>query len=191
MGGATECETWVPLRELLRASEANNAGAVAFAGMAPVNVDKASLSAQLADDGVAFETDNPVNLLIEPGLLRATQDANQTDNGPYGFVVLEQVGVGPGALRDLAQEMMDATDANTVIIRTPDATAAVSNTLTRAQIEEAQFALIRQTDYAQGIDAFVMETAQPGPVWGGLGLLLVAAVAVIALATRVSVKRHA
>ena len=159
--------------------------------MAPVNVDKASLSAQLADDGVAFETDNPVNLLIEPDLLRATQDANQTENGPYGFVVLEQVGVGPGALRDLAQEMLDATDTNTVIIRTPDATAAVSNTLARAQIEEAQFALIRQPDYAQGIDAFVMETTQPEPMWADFGALIVAAVAVIAFATRASVKRQA
>ncbi|MCZ9293039.1 DUF6676 family protein [Corynebacterium meitnerae] len=157
--------------------------------MAPVNVDKASLSAQLADDGVAFETDNPVNLLIEPDLLRVTQEANQTDNGPFGFIVLEQVGVGPGALRDLAQEMLDETDTNTVIVRTPDATAAVSNTLTRAQIEGAQFALIRQPDYAQGIDAFVAETSQPGPAWAGLGVFFVAVVAVVALATRVSVKR--
>ena len=160
--------------------------------MAPVNVDKASLTAQLADDWVAFETDNPMNLVIEPELLRAVNDASSQEAGPFGYVVLETVGAGPGALRDLAQELLDATQATTVIVRAPDATAAVSNELTRAQIEKAEFALIREPDYALGVDAFAQDVASNGePQWGVIGAIVAVVIAAAALNTRMSVKRHA
>ncbi|PMC65134.1 hypothetical protein CJ203_01555 [Corynebacterium tuscaniense] len=174
----------------LCASNAPAVGALTFWIMAPVNVDKASLTAQLADDSVAFETDNPMNLLIEPDLLRAVNEASTQEGGPFGYVVLETVGAGPGALRDLAQELLEGTNAHTMIVRAPDATAAVSTELTRAQIEKSEFALIRQPDYAQGIDAFVASIADSGePHWGTLGAILAALIVLVAVVTHWTVKR--
>ena len=173
-----------------RASSSISMRALILLTMAPENVDIASLSAQLADDWVAFETDNPVNLVLEPEILRAVNDANAASpETPIGVVVLETIPVGPGALRDLGQELLAQTEADTIIVRAPGSTAAVSHSLTRAEVESAEFALISEPDYAKGVDAFVADAATGGPAWSVVAAVSMAMVVAAAAGTAFSVRK--
>lgn len=146
-----------------------------------------NLAAQLADDGVAFGTENPVNEQLQRDLLSALAEVAPTPTGRAGMIVLEQTGQPAGELRDLAQDVKAMTDFDTVIVRTPAATAAVSDTLTRAQVEKAQYALIVEPDYAAGVRAFGAEADSFAVPWGlvaGVLLLLVASAAALSVAAK-------
>lgn len=145
--------------------------------------DAALLAAQLADDGIAFGTENPANEALGKHLVTALADVASTAVGRTGVVVLEQTGQQAGALRDLAQDVKDMSDFETVIVRTPASTAAVSDNLTRAQVEKAQYALIAEPDYAAGVRAFGSEAENFDVPWG---FVAVAAVAALAVAASVS-----
>ena len=146
-----------------------------------------SLRAQLIDDAVAFDTGNPANLALEADLLGAVADVNAGEAGPagpVGIVVLGQAGQPAGALRDLAQDLKDATATeagfDTVIVRSPAATAAVSDSLTRAQVEKGQYALISEPNYAAGVRAFAAEADAFTIPWALVTAILLVLVAVAA-----------
>ncbi len=134
-----------------------------------------SLRAQLIDDAVAFGTDNPANGALQVDLHGALADIHAGEPGAtgpagrVGVVVLEQTGQPAGQLRDLAQDLKNVTDADaafdTVIVRTPASTAAVSDSLSRAQVEKGQYALIGEPDYAEGLRAFSAEAGGFAVPW--------------------------
>ncbi|WP_297851002.1 DUF6676 family protein [uncultured Corynebacterium sp.] len=151
------------------------------------------LAAQLNDDNVAFGTANPVNDALQTDLLGALDELEAGEIGPTGVVVLETTGQRPGELRDLAQDLQHATGLDTVIVRTPASTAAVSDSLNRAQIEKGQYALIAEPDYAAGVRAFGAEAEGFTVPWGIICILIlvmVVAAAAVSLASSRTQKRN-
>lgn len=164
-----------------RAHRAPEKSTVTLIIMDPSAPDFESLASQLNDDAVAFGTDNPVNAALQEDLLGALSDLEGRTNGSAGMAVLETTGQPAGQLRDLAQDLKDATGLDTVIVRTPASTAAVSGSLTRAQVEQGQYALISEPDYAAGVRAFGEEAAELSVPWLAVicAVVIVAAVAVV------------
>lgn len=156
--------------------------------------DLDALSAQLRDGRVAFGTDNPVNESLAADLTQAMGNMDSTvstDVGEMGVVVLETTPERPGDLRDIAQDLQNATGLDTVVVRTPHSAAAVSNSLSRAEIESGQLAMVAEPDYAVGLEAFAAEADGFAPPWVVVGLVLAAIVAVVALTTFFSVTTQA
>lgn len=147
-------------------------------------LDISSLAAQLGEDGVAFGTDNPVNDIVQRDLKAALIDVASSPAGRSGVVVLEQAGQPAGQLRDLATDVKGLTDLDTVIVRTPASTAAVSDNLSRAQVEKAQYALISEPDYAVGLRAFGEEAGGFAVPWA---LVAIAALLICFVTAAVSV----
>lgn len=145
--------------------------------------DVHGLAEQLADGGVAFGTDNPANVPLRGDLETALADVALTATGRTGVIVLEQTGQPTGQLRDLAQDTQALTDLDTVIVRTPASTAAVSDTLTRAQVEKGQYALISEPEYAAGIRAFGAESEGFSVPWGLVAGTLVVLIGIAAVAS--------
>lgn len=122
---------------------------------APEDVDVEGLATELQQNGVAFGTDNPANAQLEQALTGALQEVGVEADGPMGVVVLEHTPEHLADLRDIAQDIANTSGYDTVIVRTPHAALGVSDTLTRAQIERGQVAMVAQPDYPEGLRAFV------------------------------------
>ncbi|MCQ4627140.1 hypothetical protein KBX17_04855 [Corynebacterium sp. CCUG 65737] len=155
--------------------------------------DLDALSAQLRDGRVAFGTDNPANESLAADLTRAMGNidaAGAADVGDIGVVVLETTPERPGDLRDIAQDLQNVTGLDTVVVRTPNSAAAVSNSLSRAEIESGQLAMVGEPDYAVGLEAFAAEADGFAPPWVVVFLVLAAIVAVVVLMTFFSVVRQ-
>ncbi|MDK8625041.1 DUF6676 family protein [Corynebacterium appendicis] len=168
--------------------------------MDPSAPDFDSLRAQLIDDAVAFGTDNPVNDALQADVLSALSDIRAGEAGAagpagrIGVVVLEQTGQPAGHLRDLAQDLKNATNAeaafDTVIVRTPASTAAVSDSLSRAQVEKGQYALISEPDYAEGVRAFAAAADGFSVPWLLVAVTLVALLIVVAATSSLAAARR-
>lgn len=138
------------------------------------------LTRQLRDNGVGFDHDAPEQL--EAALAEAVADAESELGSEIGLVVMDQTPGSLADLRDLAQDLLYATGDQTVIIRTPQAAIAVSDELTRAQIEVGERAMVAQPDYAEGVRAFFSAANGFAVPWVpfALGVLCVAAVIIAA-----------
>ncbi|WP_257181776.1 Rv1476 family membrane protein [Corynebacterium cystitidis] len=149
------------------------------------NIFLESLSQQLRHDGVAFSSDDPANWILEESLLRAAQTVNHQGFPQLGVVVLEGHELHGAQLRDLAQDLNLATGIDTIIVRAPHATAAVSDTFTRSELEAGQLAMESQADYAAGLLEFssvVQNFSMPWfALFSAIIALLVAAVIFTAL----------
>ena len=109
------------------------------------------LVSQLSSSSVAFGTDNPVNAALDPALEDALAEANLD---PAGMIVLEQTPPVIADLRDLAQDAAAETGLDTVLVRTPQVAVGVSDSLTRAQVERGERAMVAEPDYVAGVHAF-------------------------------------
>lgn len=159
--------------------------------MIPADVDMPSLQAQLLDDRVAFGTANPANLTLEPAL----KETLYSHDPSTGVVVLETTPLQVADLRDIAQDLANSTGLDTVIVLTPQASAAVSSEMTRHQVETAQRAMMPEPDYPASLTAF-FDTAQATSVnWplialGCLALLALATAAAVAQTRRAGSSSH-
>ncbi len=152
-------------------------------------LDISGLAEQLGQDGVAFGTDNPLNDILRRDLKAALIDVASSPAGRSGVVVLEQTGQPAGQLRDLATDVKGLTDLDTVIVRTPASTAAVSDNLSRAQVEKAQYALISEPDYAVGLRAFGEEAGGFAVPWTLVAIAALLICLVTAVVTVASYRR--
>lgn len=130
--------------------------------MIPDSVNIDDLNAQVAHDRVAMDFDAPV---LHEDLLRAIEYAGEQEFGDVAFVALAETPAVTADLRDIAQEILQASDAHTVIVRAPGSGAIVSDTYTRAQIESAQWNFLGTPDYAEATTALV-EHIQADPIPG-------------------------
>lgn len=133
--------------------------------MIPAEIDMADLEGQLAADGIAFGTENPVNAPLEAAMRDALNVAPTDELGTTGLVVLEQTPAHVPDLRDVAQDLLIASGYDTVIVRTPHVALAVSDTLDRASIDAGQRAMIAQPDYPQGLVDFAEAAADFDMPW--------------------------
>ncbi|WP_085957994.1 DUF6676 family protein [Corynebacterium fournieri] len=137
---------------------------------------------QLSSSPVAFGTDNPVNPELGAALTSALEGADTADIDPVGVVVLEQTPPVIADLRDLAQDVADGADLDTVLVRTPNVAVGVSDSLTRAQVERGERAMAAEPDYPAGVQAFVDAAASVSIPWGLIVAVVVAVLAAVAVA---------
>ncbi|AWB84029.1 DUF6676 family protein [Corynebacterium liangguodongii] len=161
--------------------------------MTPEGVNIDSIKDQLTAGDVAFGTANPVNAQLGPAMSDALDGALAAAGAehiePVALVVLEQTPRQPADLRDLAQDLASETQFETVIVRTPHASGAVSERLSRYQIESAQRAMLEHSDYPEGVRAFVDTAVSTGWSWPLVAALFLLAAAAVVLGTAVTVLR--
>ena len=144
--------------------------------MVPAGVDISDLANQLKDDGVAYTA----TALSHDATLNADVSKGLRDGD--GVAVVDVIDVRAPDVRDIAQELQDATGLNTVIVQTPQHVSSVSDTYSRADIESVQAQL------PPGLDQVDLLTKY----YGGLDQIsfpvatVVGAVAVIAVLVLVS-----
>lgn len=139
--------------------------------------DPREIAAQINDDGVAF-----VDLPDDPALQDQLIDAlGERD----GFIVAPS---GANDLRDLGQDVLDSSDADTIIVRSPESAAVVSDEHSRAAIESAQGHLFTEPDYVEGARGFLDDVAGFGMTWWMLTAAIAIAIVIVALWTLRSVR---
>ena len=147
------------------------------------------LVSQLASSSVAFGTDNPVNAELGPALEDALADANTDSFDPTGMIVLEQTPPVIADLRDLAQDAAAETGLDTVLVRTPQVAVGVSDSLTRAQVERGERAMMAEPDYPAGVHAFADAATSFTVQWPLAVALLLVVLGAVAVAAWVAARR--
>ncbi|RNE49170.1 DUF6676 family protein [Corynebacterium alimapuense] len=149
--------------------------------MIPAGVDIPNLAQQLQEDSVAFGNPDAVNMGagLEPGLVSAVTHAESIDVGPVGVVVLDFTPNITADLRDIAQELLMATDLDTIIVRAPGTGAIVSETHSRSAIESAQHAFLGNPNIEEGTFYFLDQLANAGANWFLMGLFALFAIALV------------
>ena len=160
-------------------------------------IDAATLNSvvkQLGDDGVAFTYSHPDNATLNDGLVSALPSVPATADAQVGIVVVEAGARKVGALRNIAQDVRDASGFETVIVRTHGGSGVLSTNLTRAQIEAGMHEMNKEWDFVNGVRVFgsTAEAAEiHGSEWivaGGVTLFAMLAI-VIATALTCGVTR--
>lgn len=144
-----------------------------------------NLVAQLRDSPVAFGTANPVNSDLAATLEDTIAHSDTADFDPIGVIVLEQTPPIIADLRDLAQDAAAQTGLDTILVRTPNVAVGVSDSLTRAQVERGERAMVAEPDYAVGIQAFADAATSFSVQWplvAALVLVLLSAAGTVAWA---------
>lgn len=144
------------------------------------------LVSQLSSSSVAFGTDNPVNAALGPALEDALAEANLD---PAGMIVLEQTPPVIADLRDLAQDAAAETGLDTVLVRTPQVAVGVSDSLTRAQVERGERAMVTEPDYVVGVNAFTDAANSFSVNWPLAVAVIVVVLAAVAAVTAFSAHR--
>ena len=90
--------------------------------MVPAGVDISDLANQLKEDGVAYTA----AALSHNATLNADVSKGLRDGD--GVAVVDVIDVRTPDVRDIAQELQDATGLNTVIVQTPQHVSSVSDT---------------------------------------------------------------
>ena len=136
--------------------------------MIPEGVDIPDLSAQLAEDGVAFSNpDLATNAEIQDPIVSTLQDS-------HGIAVVDVYPTRLADARDIAQELQDATGLDTVVVQTVRNVSAVSDTYSRAAIEATQGDIPQGINQVELLDRFYVGVDPFGVPWP----LIVAMVAV-------------
>lgn len=132
--------------------------------------DPAELVRQLSVDQVAFAglPDDPA---LQDQLAAVVDDST-------GMIVAPAGEATPADLRDLAQDVLDTSALHTVVVRSPESVAAVSDLHSRAELEVAQTRMLAEPDYVAGLSEFQGAVGFLDVPW-----LTLAAVAVVALLT--------
>ncbi|MDO5511114.1 DUF6676 family protein [Corynebacterium sp.] len=153
--------------------------------MIPEGVDIDDLSLQLAEDSVAFDAVAPAERIdsLEPGLIDAVTHAGDSGFGSLGVVVLTHTPAHTPDLRDVAQDLLLGTDLETVIVRAPGSGAMVSEVHSRGALESAQHPFLANPDVVGGVFGVIDDVNGWSTNWPFALAAMVAALAVLVLAT--------
>ncbi|QGU07443.1 hypothetical protein COCCU_07550 [Corynebacterium occultum] len=152
--------------------------------MIPADIDLEDLAFQLQEDRVAIGGVGQDYPIMEGELLETLAHADARGFGSTGIVVLDQTPVQAADQRDIAQELLNLTGVDTVIVRSPGSGAIVSDIHSRSDIESAQWHFLGNNDYVAATRELVDRMVDtPEPSWILLSLLAIlffTAVAVLA-----------
>lgn len=116
--------------------------------MIPPGVDIANLAAQLREDRVAYSN---VELSHDTQLNTAVAQQLHPDEG---LAVVDVYPDKVADLRDIAQDLKNASGLDTVIVQAPLNVSAVSDTYSRSEIESTQEAIAPGTDQIALVQQF-------------------------------------
>ena len=108
------------------------------------NIDE--LAAQLNDDSVVLGAYGREHPGAEQDIATILANAENQGRGSFGFVALDETPAQTADLRDIAQELLDTTNINTIIVRAPGSGAIVSDQYSRKTVELAQWDLLGNPD---------------------------------------------
>ncbi|WJZ02683.1 Rv1476 family membrane protein [Corynebacterium freiburgense] len=149
--------------------------------MIPQDVDLDALAADINEDSVAVGTLGEQYPNLESELEAVAQQARADGHGEYAFVALDRMPDMPADMRDIAQELLLRTQAETVVVRSPYYGTIVSSEHTRADIEAAEKVIFNDPNYV-GSFRWLTENLGQEPVSWGLvhtGLLAVVIVTIV------------
>lgn len=160
--------------------------------MIPENIDINELARELEEDAVAMGAWTAEQYpTLESDLVGVTEGAATGEFGSLGYVVLDSTPPVTADLRDVAQELLDSTTFETVVVRGPGSGAVVSDVHSRASLEAAQHHMLGTTDYVEGASLFVRDVTESGLFtieWGqvtvGAIIALLIALVIIAIFVR-------
>lgn len=141
--------------------------------MIPKEVDLANLSGQLRQDGVAFSNPHIAkDLEIQEEIIKSLHP-------DHGIAVVDSFSASAADARDIAQDLQLATGLDTVIVQTPTHVSAVSDSLTRANIEAAERAIPRGIDQTSVLEQFYSGTDHFAVHWMAIIALILALAGVV------------
>lgn len=153
-----------------------------FTCMIPADIDVDGLAAQLTEDGVAIDQLGHHYPSMEGELQQVLAEAGRSDFGSAGIVLLDHAPERSADQRDIAQDLLNLTNLDTVIVRSPGSGAIVSDVHTRAEIESAQWHFLGNSDYVAATRDLVGAINSAGVNWPMVtAVLLVTLVAAVAL----------
>lgn len=156
--------------------------------MIPADIDLDDLADQLNEDGVAIDQLGRDYPSMEGELQQVLTAAGNSDFGSAGIVLLDSAPERSADQRDIAQDLLNLTELDTVIVRSPGSGAVVSDIHTRAEIESAQWHFLGNGDYVTATRDLIDTINSSGVNWFAVtGILLAALAAVVAL-TALSVR---
>lgn len=157
--------------------------------MIPTDVDLDDLARQLAEDGVAINRVGQDHPSMEGELQQVLERAGQSEFGSAGIVVLDAAPQRSADQRDIAQDLLNISELDTVIVRSPGSGAIVSDVHTRAEIESAQWHFLGNGDYVAATRNLIDDINAAGVNWIAITVTLLAVVLAAAAATAWSVRR--
>ncbi|MEH0146137.1 DUF6676 family protein [Corynebacterium sp. Q4381] len=150
--------------------------------MTDIYANFATLADQLRASGAAFGRE-------EEGSAQVREAMGQVLDSATGIVLLDHTPEHVPQLRDLAQDLANETGLDTVIVRTPHVAIGVSDTLSRAEVEEGQRAMAAQQDPVAGLADFYAASSAFSVPWGAFAVAVTVAVALIIAATVAATRR--
>lgn len=159
--------------------------------MIPAGVDLSDLSAQLSQGNVAIgehaefaraqqsQLRQAIAEINSNSAELANQDTENTDtltcDGNFGIALIDTPYDKAADLRDVAQELQLRTGVETVIVRTPQGGAAVSDSYSRADLEAAESAFAGvSTDV--GLRNYTEALSSPNPSWLVFAIVIAAVI---------------
>ncbi|MEZ2121289.1 MULTISPECIES: DUF6676 family protein [unclassified Corynebacterium] len=144
--------------------------------MIPTEIDLTDIVEDLADDDVAIGSLGAEHPGLESALSNVIDDARQSGFGELRFVFLDSAPAMSADQRDIAQDLLMDTGADTVIVRSPAGGAVVSDNHSRAAIESAQVDLFQNPDLVEGTRTFVNDLDGAIVPWQAINLGVLAVV---------------
>lgn len=159
--------------------------------MIPENVNIAELATELEEDSVAM---GPLTgeqyPTLEPDLIEVVEGAG--DFGSLGVVVLDETPAATSDLRDIAQELLNVSAVDTVVVRSPTSGAVVSDVHSRAALEMGQHEMLGTVDFVAGTESLIRTVTGSGVAtadWAQISAILAAAVVLVMVLSAVAVRR--
>lgn len=156
--------------------------------MIPHDVDMESLARQLSEDGVAIGAVGEEYPRMEGELHQVLEEASASGFGSTGMVLLDSTPEQAADQRDIAQDLLNAGELDTVIVRSPGSGAIVSDVHSRAEIESAQAHFLNNPDIVAATRSLVDHISAADVNWAGVTALLLAVVIIAAVLTWLSVR---
>ncbi|MCK2200154.1 DUF6676 family protein [Corynebacterium callunae] len=127
----------------------------------PEDIDIADLAQDLNKDAVMVGPHTASEYpQLEHDLVEVAKQAQAGDFGSVGLVYLDKTPPMTSDLRDIAQELLNTTDFETVVVRSPESGAVVSDIHSRAVLEIGQGDMLATPDYAAGAQALIEDVTQ-------------------------------
>ncbi|MBI9000486.1 hypothetical protein M0E87_11325 [Corynebacterium sp. CCM 9185] len=152
--------------------------------MVPADIQLTDITEDLSADGVAIGSLDTQYPGLSDALSTVVDEARESGFGELRFVFLDSAPAVAADQRDIAQDLLDVTGADTLILRSPVGGAVVSGDHSRAAIESAQVDLFANPDLVAGAQMFVEDLSHSTVPWQAIniGIMLVVLVAVLVTA---------
>jgi len=156
----------------------------------PEDVNINALTDELNADGVYIGSLADEYPEMESKLIEVTQKAKEQGIGDMHIAILDQTPAHTADLRDIAQELLNHTGADLVLVRNPMSGAVVSDDVSRATLEAAQYHFLADPDYVRASNFFVDYVSSTSVPWGLVSIAVLITIVVVAVGTWFFARLH-